>query len=58
MEMRETARGNNKRCVEGSIRSRGEAGLTSETEASNAADDYIARCDRAAELAWDCEIEW
>ena len=56
--MRETARGNNKRCVEGSIRSRGEAGLTSETEASNAADDYIARCDRAAELAWDCEIEW
>ena len=51
-------KGNNSRCVEGSKRSLTAAEITRETEASNAADDYVARCDRAAELAWDCEIEW
>ena len=51
-------RGYNDRCVEGSKRSIQKAKLQREIDASNAADDYADRMDRAAELAWDCEIEW
>ena len=51
-------RGYNDRCVEGSKKSLKEAEEQREINASNAADDYVARMDRAAERAYDSEIEW
>ena len=51
-------RGYNKRCVEGSKKSLKSIEEQREIDASNAADDYAARMERGAELAWDCEIEW
>ena len=51
-------KGNNPRCVEGSKRSLAEIEEQREIDASNAADDFAARSERMAELAWDCEIEW
>jgi len=51
-------RGYNPRCVEGSKRSIQNAKELREIKASNAADDYAARMERAAERAWDQEIEW
>ena len=51
-------RGYNPRCVEGSKRSLKSIKEQREIDASNAADDYAARMERAAELAYDCEIEW
>ena len=51
-------RGYNPRCVEGSKRSLKNIEDQREIEASNAADDYADRMERAAELAYDCEIEW
>jgi len=51
-------RGQNPRCVEGSKKSLKTAEEQREIDASNAADDYVDRMERSAELAWDCEIEW
>ena len=57
-EMNTMVRGYNDRCVEGRMKSVKKGKEQREIAASNAADDYVARMDRAAELAWDCEIEW
>ena len=51
-------RGQNPRCVEGSKRSLKSIEEQREIDASNAADDYAARMERAAERAYDAEIEW
>lgn len=51
-------RGQNRRCVGGSKKSLKSTEEQSEIDASNAADDYAASMERAAELAYDCEIEW
>ena len=56
--MNTMVRGYNDRCVEGRMKSVKKGKEQREIAASNAADDYVARMDRAAELAWDCEIEW
>lgn len=52
------ARGYNPRCVEGSKKSLELAEEQREIRASNDADDYCARMERAAERAYDSEIEW
>ena len=51
-------RGYNDRCVGGRMKSVKKGKEQREIAASNAADDYVDRMERAAELAWDCEIEW
>lgn len=51
-------KGYNNRCVEGSKRSIEKAKELREIKASNDADNYAFRMERAAELAYDSEIEW
>ena len=51
-------RGQKSRCVEGSKKSLKAAEEQRDIKASNDADDYATRMERAAECAWDSEIEW